>query len=145
MNRPGLKLRRLGWLGAALAMSVAVATTCGAGADVDAPTAVVDAAPQPPPASESAVIPAVRPTTSEPAPAQRPATPTLSGQGRRSPFVPLDNPEFLAVEQATYLGDENLVLGLDVDGEARAYPVGMVYYHHVVNDTVAGHPVLVTY
>ncbi|MQG58172.1 MAG: DUF3179 domain-containing protein [SAR202 cluster bacterium] len=99
---------------------------------MDVPTAVVGPTPQPSPVSGSA-------------PAQRPATPTFSGQGRRSPFVPLDNPEFLTIEQATYLGDENLVLGLDVGGEARAYPVGMVYYHHVVNDAIDDRPVLVTY
>ena len=73
---------------------------------------------------------------------------TLGGAGsvrRTTPFVPLDNPAFIAAADASYLTDQNLVLGFDLMGEARAYPVRMVYYHHIVNDTVAGRPVLVTY
>jgi hypothetical protein len=59
--------------------------------------------------------------------------------------VPLDNPEFVTAAQASYLLDDELVLGLFAEGEARAYPVRMVFYHHVVNDTVGGRPILVTY
>ena len=64
---------------------------------------------------------------------------------RRTPFVPLDSPELLRVEEAEYLSDDDLVLGLEWQGQARAYPVSMLTYHHVVNDTVAGRPVLITY
>ena len=38
-----------------------------------------------------------------------------------------------------------LVVGIEVDGEARAYPVQFIGYHHQVRDTVGGRPVLVTY
>lgn len=38
-----------------------------------------------------------------------------------------------------------LVLGVVLDGDARAYPVRFIGYHHQVRDTVAGRPVLVTY
>ena len=65
--------------------------------------------------------------------------------GRRSPFVPLDHPEFVTAGQASYLSDDELVLGLYAEGEARAYPVRMVFYHHIVNDLVGGSPILVTY
>ena len=64
---------------------------------------------------------------------------------RRTPFVPLDNPEFIAAHEATDLGDDELVLGLDWQGKARAYPIRMLTYHHIVNDTVAGSPLLITY
>lgn len=60
-------------------------------------------------------------------------------------FVPLDNPAFLAAHEAGYLGDEELVLGVEWAGEVRAYPVRMLRYHHIVNDTVKGEPLLVTY
>ena len=30
-------------------------------------------------------------------------------------------------------------------GEARAYPISQIEYHHIVNDTIAGEPYLVTY
>ena len=60
-------------------------------------------------------------------------------------FVPLDNPSFLAAHEAEYLSDEDLVLGVEWAGEVRAYPVRMLRFHHIVNDTVEGKPLLVTY
>jgi hypothetical protein len=40
---------------------------------------------------------------------------------------------------------ESLVLGLDWRGEARAYPLSMMWFHHIANDNIGGWPVLVTY
>ena len=40
---------------------------------------------------------------------------------------------------------EELVLGLDINGDARAYPVGMMRVREMVNDEVGGTPVLVTW
>ena len=68
-----------------------------------------------------------------------------STYSRRTPFVPLDEPAFLTTSETDYLPEEDLVLGLEWMGEARAYPIRMLTYHHIVNDTVAGRPLLVTY
>jgi hypothetical protein len=38
-----------------------------------------------------------------------------------------------------------LVVGIDVDGQARAFPIQFIGYHHQVRDTVAGKPVMVSY
>ncbi|RRB00830.1 DUF3179 domain-containing (seleno)protein [Larkinella rosea] len=38
-----------------------------------------------------------------------------------------------------------LVLGLVVNGQARAYPIQFIGYHHQVRDTVGGEPVMITY
>jgi hypothetical protein len=38
-----------------------------------------------------------------------------------------------------------LVVGIEIDGEARAFPVQFIGYHHQVRDTVAGQPVMVSY
>jgi hypothetical protein len=38
-----------------------------------------------------------------------------------------------------------LVVGVEVNGEARAYPIQFLGYHHQVRDVVGGAPVLVTY
>jgi hypothetical protein len=38
-----------------------------------------------------------------------------------------------------------LVVGVDIDGDARAYPVQFIGYHHQVTDTIAGKPVLVSF
>jgi len=38
-----------------------------------------------------------------------------------------------------------LVVGIDVDGQARAFPIQFIGYHHQVRDTVGGKPVMVSY
>jgi len=72
-----------------------------------------------------------------------------NGSRRFSPlgrgFVPLDDPAFLAVDEARFIDDEELVMGVEWAGEVCAYPVRMLRYHHVINDTVRGEPLLVTY
>lgn len=40
---------------------------------------------------------------------------------------------------------DRLVVGVEIDGDARAYPIQFLGYHHQVRDRVAGHDVLVTY
>jgi hypothetical protein len=40
---------------------------------------------------------------------------------------------------------DGLVVGIEVNGEARAYPLRLIGYHHQVRDTVGGTEVLVTY
>lgn len=42
------------------------------------------------------------------------------------------------------LTDDRVVVGLERDGQARAYPLSILWYHEIVNDDVGG-PVLVTY
>ena len=61
------------------------------------------------------------------------------------PFVPLDDPEVVAARKATYLDADDVVLGIEVNGKARAYPVRFIAFHHVVNDVVGGRPVAVTF
>jgi hypothetical protein len=41
--------------------------------------------------------------------------------------------------------DERLVIGVELNGEAKAYPVHIIGYHHQVRDTVGGQQVMVTY
>lgn len=43
------------------------------------------------------------------------------------------------------LGDTSLVIGVAHNGQAKAYPVRYIAYHHQVRDTVGGKPVMVTY
>ena len=67
------------------------------------------------------------------------------GAGRISRFVPLDNPEVVSADAATFLQPDDRVLGLTVGGESRAYPISMMTFHHVANDVLGGLPVLVTF
>lgn len=57
----------------------------------------------------------------------------------------LDRPSFETVETVTWLEPEEAVLALELDGVARAYPVRIMIWHELVNDTVAGVPVTVSY
>lgn len=43
------------------------------------------------------------------------------------------------------INKDKLVLGVEINGEARAYPIQLIGYHHQVRDTVGGKPVMVTY
>lgn len=40
---------------------------------------------------------------------------------------------------------ERIVLGIEYNGDARAYPIQFLGYHHQVRDTVGGKPIMVTY
>ena len=56
------------------------------------------------------------------------------------------DPEFVSVEVADEdLEDHNLVLGLSIDGDHRAYSIPTLSAHEIVNDTVGGKPVAVTW
>ena len=58
----------------------------------------------------------------------------------------IDNPKFLSVEEtdSEYAPDE-LVLGVNYDGEARAYSIPFLSSHEIVNDTVGGRKISVTW
>jgi hypothetical protein len=43
------------------------------------------------------------------------------------------------------VGKERLVIGVEVNGQARAYPIQYIGYHHQVRDTLGGKPIIVTY
>ena len=58
---------------------------------------------------------------------------------------PIDTPKFLNAGDVDFLADSEPVLALEIDGDARAYPVQVMTWHEIVNDTVGGIPVSVTY
>ena len=56
------------------------------------------------------------------------------------------NPELIPAEQATVqMEPEERVLGVSIDGDHRAYPLNLLSRHEIVNDTVGGVPVAVTW
>ncbi len=57
----------------------------------------------------------------------------------------IDEPRFLATSDVEFLEDTEPVLALEIDGDERAYPLQIMTWHEIVNDTVAGIPVTVTY
>ena len=57
----------------------------------------------------------------------------------------LDQPRMLAASQADYLGAEEPVFGIALNGEARAYPLRIIDWHEMANDTIGGIPVSLAY
>ncbi len=57
----------------------------------------------------------------------------------------LNDPVFIEANQAIFLSSADLVLGVVIEGEARAYPIDIMNYHEIVNDHFQGRPVCVTY
>ncbi len=58
---------------------------------------------------------------------------------------PIDAPRFVRPDDVDWIAADEPVIALEVDGEARAYPIQVLIWHEIVNDTVAGVPVTVTY
>jgi hypothetical protein len=64
----------------------------------------------------------------------------------RDAIAAIDNPSFLSVAEANEsYSDEELVLGVDINGDARAYSIPMLSSHEIVNDTVGDVKISVTW
>jgi hypothetical protein len=59
-------------------------------------------------------------------------------------FHPMEELRFAEASQAS-LGGEEQVLAVRINGTARAYPIRSLSYHHMVNDTLDGIPLIATY
>ena len=60
-------------------------------------------------------------------------------------FNPLPNAAYVKASEANFVNDNDMVLGVEINGEAVAYPVRQMAYHHVINDVVGGRPITATY
>ena len=62
----------------------------------------------------------------------------LWGGVRRDGIPPLSSPKMIDPAQATYLQDDNVVFGIEINGDVRAYPKRIVAWHEMFKDTVGG-------
>jgi hypothetical protein len=69
----------------------------------------------------------------------------LSGGPPKDGIPALTNPRFIRAAEAKYIRPDDRVIGLVIDEEIRAYPLAILNYHEIVNDTVGKTPVAVTY
>ena len=60
-------------------------------------------------------------------------------------FNPLPNAAYAKLSDASFMNDADMVLAVENHGEAVAYPIRLMAYHHVVQDTVGGTPLVATY
>jgi hypothetical protein len=75
-----------------------------------------------------------------------PYTEIFSGGVPRDGIPPIDDPKFVSVADADeWLEAKEPVIVLEIEDEAKAYPLQILTWHEIVNDTLAGTPVSVTF
>ncbi|MDA1190441.1 MAG: DUF3179 domain-containing protein, partial [Candidatus Poribacteria bacterium] len=57
----------------------------------------------------------------------------------------LTDPKVIPLAAADYLDDDDVVLGVSLNGETRAYPLKILNWHEIVNDELGGKRIAVTY
>ena len=68
----------------------------------------------------------------------------LNGGPPKDGIPSIDNPQFNKSSDTPFSEDE-LVIGVIINGEAKAYPFGIMNWHEIVNDTVGGINITVSY
>jgi hypothetical protein len=75
-----------------------------------------------------------------------PRTGLVSGGPGRDGIPALTNPVVVSASEAdAFLAPGALVLGVVENGEARAYPHNVLWWHEIINDELGGVPIVVTY
>jgi len=70
----------------------------------------------------------------------------LSGEPPKDGIPAIDQPQFISVEEArAWLKPQEPVILLQIGDDARAYPLQILTWHEIVNDTLGGVPVTVTF
>lgn len=57
----------------------------------------------------------------------------------------IDMPKYVSADNAADLADDDIVVTLSFGGEYRAYPTRILDHHEIVNDTIAGEPIAITW
>ena len=68
-----------------------------------------------------------------------------SGGVPRDGIPSIDNPKFSGIEGSQFVSDSDIVIGLEINGDIRAYPLFILVWHEIVHDNVGDVPVAVTY
>jgi len=57
----------------------------------------------------------------------------------------IDRPEFINASDAYFLKADDRILGIKIDGIAKAYPISILNWHEIVNDSTGGAAYTITY
>lgn len=74
--------------------------------------------------------------------------PQLIRSGGQPPdgIFPIDQPQFAPIEEIEYeIADNEAVVAVEIDGDARAFPIQIMIWHEIVNTEIGGVPVTVTF
>jgi hypothetical protein len=69
----------------------------------------------------------------------------LSGGPPKDGIPAILKPQFIIPDEADFLMDDDPVIGVVIGAVARAYPIRILNWHEVVNDTINGAPLVVTF
>ena len=113
--------------------------------------------PGPPISTETPVTPTLLPDEPPPARAESefrtdfskhsvPYSEILSGGPPKDGIPAIDEPQFISVNEANdWLSDREPVVFVQVGDDARAYPIQVLMWHEIVNDTVGEEPLIVSF
>lgn len=68
-----------------------------------------------------------------------------SGGPPKDGIPSIDEPKFVKSSEAGFVSDNDLVIGVNINGEQKAYPLFIMVWHEITNDIVGGVTVAVTY
>jgi len=74
-----------------------------------------------------------------------PATEIFQGGPPRDGIPAIDRPKFISADKADFLAPDDRVVGIEIEGEARAYPIKILNWHEIVNDSIKSKPITVTF
>jgi hypothetical protein len=132
-------------------------TACGQLPTKDAPPVASPVSTEILPLSENSVTPTFLPNESPPARAASefktdfskhgvPYSEILSGGPPKDGIPALKDPQFVSVSDAdAWLKPVEPVILVQVEDDARAYPIQILIWHEIANDTVGGEPLVVTF
>ncbi len=69
----------------------------------------------------------------------------LSGGPPKDGIPAILEPKFVSPAEVDFLRDSDAVIGVEIAGKTRAYPIRILNWHEVVNDTVGGQSIAVTF
>lgn len=70
----------------------------------------------------------------------------VSGGPPKDGIPSIDNPKYVTMKEANeWIEDNELVLAIEYKGVKRVYPLQIMVWHEIVNDEIAGDPILITY
>ena len=69
----------------------------------------------------------------------------MSGGPPKDGIPALMNPKYVSARKASFLREDDQVIGVVLNGEARAYPLRIMSWHELVNDKVGDLAILVSW
>jgi hypothetical protein len=69
----------------------------------------------------------------------------MSGGPPKDGIPALTTPKYVSAKKASFLQKDDQVIGVIINGEARAYPLRIMSWHELVNDSIGDLPILVSW